>query len=342
MSRLFFPLRSNTAWFASDSTLSVLERRMKNYLMLYDELVVQDGRYLVKHSEKGVFDYYTPAGQLTNDRSKVSYYSPDDPFVAQVADNAEGPFYPIFQGPITDSYEVDFFPLLYTAGLTESKIVRWWNVDIGDAGKNAAGEAATADTSDARVQAVLPADRFTRGRILKGLYIDSLLAQQIDASFSVDSRVAPVIEQKCSSLVRHWAVDPTGAFHQMWISLMLPDFGGASWDDVLRARESSAGKEFRLMISRIIDSVAGSLSDIESDADLSALLNREFNRELVHEVRRRRAKPAEAALNLLLNFIPAGMGSFVSVPNDMRKVVSERRSWVTFLDGVPRGLRIGK
>lgn len=342
ISKAFFPLRSSADWFSSEATRAVLERRLKNHAILYDELIVQDGRYLVKHSLTGSFDRYTPAGSIKADRSVVSYFSPNDPFVVQVASGPDGPYHPIFRGPITASYEVDFFPLLKTAGVAESSFITWLDGDLNQQGKSIAQLAAKTDLDDDHIRSVLPGDRFVQSRLLNGLYIDSILADQVGVPFTVDAHAALAAERKSSQLIREGKLNPTCAFQNVWMSLMLPDFSDATWDEIVSARESGAGKDLRQMVARVVKTAGEALPYLNSEEDLLAVVRQQFNQELVEELRRRRSRPIGATLNMLLNLIPSGLGGVISVPNDLRKLVSERRSWVTFLDGLPRGIRIGQ
>lgn len=47
MSTLYLPLRSNAGWFATEDTQAELENRLKTFLIVYDELIIQDGVYEV-------------------------------------------------------------------------------------------------------------------------------------------------------------------------------------------------------------------------------------------------------------------------------------------------------
>ena len=318
----------------------MLERRLKNYLILYDDLVVQDGRYLAKHSASGSFDHYE-SPSLLSDRSEVAYYSADDPFVVQVSKSPEGPFYPVFSGPITASYEVDFFPLLHDAGLVSAPFVQWWDIDISQASRKAAHAMANADLADHSVTALMPReDRFVRSRVLSALYIDSILARELGTSFSVDPHVAPIINWKISQFEQHWAVDLTSRFHRTWISLKHPDFGDESWDDVIRARESAPGRAFRAMVGRVVNAAADAFPNVDSHEELREILCAEFHQEVVNEYKRFMPTAPDAVLNVGLNLIPGG--GFVSGAKDALKLVLQRRSWTTFLGGLPKGMRIGK
>ncbi len=132
-SRVLFPLRSSTGWFASADTRDELERRLKNYSILYDELVFQNRRYVVKFSETRSFAAMYPPGKLPYpyDRDTIEYHSHDDPFWVGVGDTTDGEFLPMFEGPVVDTYQADFYPVLKEAGLLGMSPARLQSLDNG-------------------------------------------------------------------------------------------------------------------------------------------------------------------------------------------------------------------
>jgi hypothetical protein len=122
--RIFLPLRSNAAWFASADTRKDLERRMKRYALLYDEVVLQDGRYSFTVIPTGSADQYTPSRMAGVDRSQISYFSPGGRFAIQVSREPGGEFHPLLEGEKIASYEVDFYPILHDAELLGRSLSR--------------------------------------------------------------------------------------------------------------------------------------------------------------------------------------------------------------------------
>jgi len=60
MGKIFFPLRSNSAWFVGSDTRTSLEKRLKTTLLIYDEIVLQDAQYQCTIWENGSFDILIP------------------------------------------------------------------------------------------------------------------------------------------------------------------------------------------------------------------------------------------------------------------------------------------
>src|SRR4051812_28993048 len=110
MSAIFLPLRSNAAWFASQDYRQVLEQRLKNLALVYDQLVVQDGRYHRVVGESNAFDIMMPPEQI-QDRSHLRFTSPGTPFKISIAETGTSDWHALGGGPALVNYDVDFFPL---------------------------------------------------------------------------------------------------------------------------------------------------------------------------------------------------------------------------------------
>jgi len=79
MGDLYLPLRSNATWFATEGSSAALERRLKMLLVLYDHLLIQDGRYTLTLWDDGsqFLEGFYPLHQLGNiDRTRIHYATP--------------------------------------------------------------------------------------------------------------------------------------------------------------------------------------------------------------------------------------------------------------------------
>jgi len=112
MSKIFLPLRSNAAWFVEEQARSELERRIKIYMVLYDEITFQDGRYVSRAGETGSFDILMPSDRYPGDRTSISFCKPGHNFSVAVAGQK------IIEGKAQVAYETDFYPIIQTLGTT--------------------------------------------------------------------------------------------------------------------------------------------------------------------------------------------------------------------------------
>jgi hypothetical protein len=182
---------------------------------------------------------------------------------------------------------------------------------------------------------VLPEGRFVQDGIIDALYIDSVLAGSLNLPLAVDYHVWPLIDAGNARIGRQLVREPRAVFQHTWLELGLPDAGSLTWEDVHASRESAAGRDYREMIARLIESAKSQLAEGAAADDLAHELARALVRELVEEVYNRRMNLKKAGLNLALNFIPhAGL---LSSAMDFRDAVKQPRTWVTLLgDGRER------
>jgi hypothetical protein len=331
MSEIFLPLRSNAAWFTNADTRVALERRMKQYALLYDQVVLQNGRYRCIATEAGGLEMYVPPSEDVEERRSISFYTPGDQFALRVAEDPDGTWHPLLDGEVKASYEVDFFPIIHDAGLLGVDYFPWLNGDLEPAAKSKAKAAAGVDRRDSELRSVLPDVRFLRNSIIDGLYIDAALGQALELPFGVDAHTAAAIDWKRRQIQKMIAPDVTATIFQHWIAVGCPDYSHLSWEELHDLRESPAGHDFRRMLERLTDRVQVALPNVEDTRALSEIVAREFNLELVRELLARKATYTKATLNLTANLIP--YGSVPSTVKDLHDAIKEERSWVCLLGG---------
>ena len=138
MSQLFLPLRSNAAWFTSADTRDALERRMKQYALLYDQVVLQNGRYRFVAVDSGGVETYVPPGVDDESRLSIDYYTPGSEFAVRISADPDGEWHPLIAGQTRASYAADFLPILHDAGMLSGDYFAWFNGDIDQNAKAAA------------------------------------------------------------------------------------------------------------------------------------------------------------------------------------------------------------
>ena len=348
MSRIFLPLRSNAAWFADEQAQQVLEARLKNYLLLYDEIIVQDGRYQSTALDTGHVDVYSPAETIRVDRTKISYYRPGTPFAFVVRESKDGPDIPVggFTGPRLFTYGADFYPILVSAGLLNADFIKGLNGDLSENIKKQAQDEARRDLLNPTISASIPGNQYVKAKVLESLYHDAYLASSTELDFAVDYRAGPAARLKNEmESDRRWGPEARATVGQAWVSLERPDYGQASWDEVIELRESAAGRDYRRMVERVAAAVDRAALEGTPASELQRIAERKLDAELVEAMRRRRSSPMDGVLSFALNLISLALplvatgSAAVGIAMDTDSVISslrERRTWVSLLHGPQR------
>jgi hypothetical protein len=332
MSDIFFPLRSNSAWFLKEETKTALEKRIKNCIMLYDQIHFQNALYQCTVWENGAFDMMLPPKSIGFDRNKIRYFTPGVKSGLFFGKNGEEPKNKIISGEAKFSYHVDFFPIIKKAGMLEAEYIKFQEIELNDEYKKKSKRAANNELKGYDFESLLGGNSFFRQKVLESLYIDSTLSAFFQVPFVIDQNTGPAI-----SLIRNNIIDVhEGAvkdiFLNNWISIGLPDFSEYSWEEIDKMHRSKSGLEFREMIDRIVQAVTSEHKNISELKDLAYIVEQNFTKELVSELISHLPTPKKVVLNLGLNILPFGAGMVAGGIKDSIELINSKRSWVSLLN----------
>ena len=323
VSKIFLPLRSNTGWFSNSETQRQLERQLKTFVMLFDRLYVQDGRFILNVWSNGHLHYWTAPHRIHADRGQVTYYEEGSSATFEVEGHA------IFDGPTILSRNVDFFPILHAARMDEMDYVTWWNFDASDSTKSTSSTNARAALNDSTIRDAIPGNDFVRDVAAQALFTDALMATDLKMPFVVDAGLQPLIDALRKREISKLDVAIPGILYHTWIDLNLPDFSVCSWEEIRRLRESPAGEDFRTMVKSIAAKVQAALPEL-NQSDIEHLVQREFSLELIDELKSRIVTPGSACVSFGTNFLSVGaVQPFVQLGFD-------QASWISLLRYKPR------
>lgn len=331
MSEIFFPLRSNSAWFLKEETKISLEKRIKMCLMLYDQIYFQDALYQCTVWEHGALDMMLPPKSIGFDRNKIRYFSPGTKSGLYIGKYGEEPKHQIISGEAKCSYHVDFFPIIKEAEMLDAEYIIFKQIDINDELKNKSKIAANKELKKHDLEPLLGGNSFFRQKILESLYIDSTLSAYFQVPFVIDQNTGPTI-----SLIRNNIIDihegsVKDVFFNNWITIGLPDFSEYSWEDIDKMHKSKSGHEFRQMIDRIVQAVIKEHKNIHEFKDLALIVGQNFTKELVTELISHLPTPKSVILNIGLNLLPYGTGMVAGGVKDSVELAMSKRSWVSLL-----------
>ncbi len=329
MSRFFLPLKSNAAWFTGPETRKSLERRIKNYLLLYDEIIIQDAKYSCSIVENGSFDFLIPANKISTDREKINYFTPGQEMTLFMSPEGSNTQHPVLSGNMIASYEIDYYPIIFDAGLLNEEYFIWISNDLDQNDTRLANKEIFKDKNNLELKKILPENSFVQNFILKSLYFDSLLAYRLNLPFLVDNNISKVIEWKNQQIKSIWKPELKDFFYKTWISLDHPDYTNESWEKIHKIRQSEAGRDYRRMIENITNEVLINLPSISDKRDIENLILKLFHKELVEELKSRLTTPLNATINIGLNFFP--YGGIVGALKDITEIAQLKTSWVSLI-----------
>ncbi len=333
MNRIFLPLRSNSGWFVDKEFRLEFERKLKNSIVIYDEIVIQDGRYIYRGGKTGNFDLFLPADQSGRDRREHIICETGKEFGVTLGDKK------IIWGTAEAAYETDFYPIVYDAGIVGKEYIKWIPVDLPDKAKSTPKEFANLDIGGGELKQYLPETYYQQKNILESLYFDAFLSFHMNLPFLTDYRMTPIIQWKNRQVGMHFDKTVEDALLSCWISIGLPDFGELPWEEIIKIRESRAGHDFRNMVGQISSLIKTGYQDTKDQFDLELLVQQIFSQKLVNELRAKLPKPQTAFFNLGLNLIPWGGAVVLGGGKDLKDLIEKRNSWVSLIELQPQQKR---
>ena len=324
VTQVYMPLRSNAAWFSNADTKARLESQLKTNLVLYDRVVLQDGRYHVTAGDDGQgMAWEFPGDNCGVDRTRVKYYEPGQFFGVAV----EGKF--VMSSTCQTAYEIDFLPMIQETRLEDVTYIRWISSDVRPEVKSAIESQVHTDLMTHSCDDVLPENSYLRKRVLEGLYRDAAVAHSLATPFSVDFNVAPLVEYQQRMARQRWSNEIPAAFFDYWVKMELPDLSTLDWWDLHEFRESAAGRSFREMVHRITRRVKNVIRESREQRDVDVWIAREFNQELLQELSKRITSPGMSIARSCLNVIPFGV--IGSVVLEAMAMDADQNSWVSLV-----------
>ena len=129
VSRVYFPLRSNVGWFTSAGLKQEISNRIKESLLVFDELVFEDGTFAANIFESGIASSWFPPGQLPQEFRTVEVQDVRTEEVT-IAMGPEG-------GPLTDvvfngsaaRLKVDYYDIFRGLDLSSFEFIKKIVVD---------------------------------------------------------------------------------------------------------------------------------------------------------------------------------------------------------------------
>jgi hypothetical protein len=332
MDSLLIPLRSNAAWFANEAAQAALEARIKAAVVTHDELIFQDGRYAVTVWDTGRAErMLLPGAMPEEERQQIRYYKPGSSSEIRIRADGGEAWHPIIGGPTIEILEVDYVPILTSSDLRNADFVTLQSFTATDDAANAFKRQAARDRAVPELMRALGAKVFQEAPITEALYFDSGLAKQLSAPFMTDLRVADFIKAKNRHLARDfWTVDLRLPILDTTMGVVLPDFTDLPWDQVMRIRESGAGRDLRRHLAAAAQEIAETATEMRDPKDLVILIQKHYLHQLSALIRDENPTVRKALVNLAANLLPS-VGTLVSTAADIAGIVAHKGSWVALI-----------
>jgi hypothetical protein len=333
-SSFFFPLRTNAEAFNSAAGYTALTNRIKQAILLYDDLLFEAGLYTGFVTEGGYFDNWHPPTQLSlamlnNLRASHKPSGGEAALFVQAVDSTDAPM-PLIQGEALLRYHSEFHTLLSAFELNDCSFIHMQPFGLTDYGKEEAKELRKELTKVGH-NALLDTHERLKSLFIKQLSQDLVICSDLEMPFSMASFYAPLLKG-CAGI--HCAPGFTA------FQVAVPDVSHLCFEEILRLREQDCAVELRKKLFELEERVALAMSQGEvNEVERIVRLQQAFIDELIREIRANKSSKARSIINLMLDFIlsfapsfgPLGVGFLTSAAKEYGKITTEQRSWKTAL-----------
>lgn len=343
MLRAFFPLRSNVNWFQGPSQRASLDLRLKEALLIYDEVLIEDGTFIAEYTEEGGHEWHWPPGSLPPEERRISFerdIAKSEMRLGIKRADSEGPYEQFLGGETVARFKIDFADLTAESAIRDVDFVH--HVMIRDAQlvprvRRAIDQAVFRDRSqlDPETESI-----WVRNLVIKSLNRDLIVSGLLPSATVVDAVHLVAFRQKCR--LPEEAV-PEGSEHQVALQQLLtatgPDLTALSIDDVLELRGDSAWVEFRAFLGEVVCLVCADPAILTNAHELQSAMSNAISRELFKELKARHRGGVSLAIDLglgVLGNIP-GLGLLASLADGGKDVAEwwkDRGTWMAFVQRI--------
>ena len=298
-------------------------------VMLYDTVVLQDGRYQCTVQKSGTMDAFVPSSALGKiDRSSISFAQPGKEAMLLVSDSPLALGKPLLRGVPDAFFDADFFPLLEESGLRGHSSIQLQRGDWSPEIKRIARTSLTMHR-----QGLLESQSIGSGlqksKWAEVFVLDSIGAGALKLPVAMDPRAGPLIDNIRRMDRERLRQEVPDVFMKEWITFGLPDFEKDTWESLIALRDLAVGVDFRRMVSEIESQVLKESGNLQTADDLSNLVQKYYIQEVIAELNSRRTSATQATVSLALNFTSVSLFGNVK---EYWQAFKEQRTWVNVLN----------
>lgn len=343
--RVFIPLRSNAWWFQGPALIESLGDRIKRSLLVYDEIVIEDGTYQASFTDSGAVEFYLPPGKLPEEMRSVQPDRDVNPTIVSYSFEAsKGKWIELagVSGPTVARLKIDFYDFWKNSSLRKAefvsfqcfkerkepseardrtvRVVKEWNDGLKGACENP----------------------FLRKTIAKGLVRDIEISGLLKASTVIDPesfRYLTVINEKVFGRCMNVSLPDLAGRHL--IRVAAPLFASLTVDDVLDLRRNRNWRDFRRLLGELVAETCRAISEGKCELDVDQIVSEKAGQRLFARMRDSHMGGSGLSIDLLLggaSLIP-GYGVVATAGAAFRstaKWLRECGDWSAFLLSVDR------
>lgn len=339
LNRVFFPLRSNVGWFQSADLRSQISDRMKEALLVYDEIIIEDGTFMAAITEHGSSAPYLPPGYLSNDERTIEFerdLKPDE-LVIGIGDEGQMPkdFYNF--GMTSARYKIDYFDLFRNTDLSSHTFIKQYVIqDLAFPGEAKKLIQRNSFEDKSRFTDIHP-NTFARDLVIDSLNRDLIVSILLKSAIVLDPDHRTLLQRK--SQIPKDGVQLSEVKEQVVVrrllSIAAPNFSALSIEQVFELRYDPLWQDFRSYVGEVLDSISSDPEMLLDEKAIDNLVRTKIERDLFQARKEKHMTGRKLAIDLsfgLTSLIPGyGLIPTIAGMEKNSSRVFDRQKWVVCL-----------
>lgn len=328
---IYFPLRSNIQFFEMQANQPPLISRIKQSILMYNNLIFDDGTYTLSYNEHGSFDSFVPPPQ--SDRFQLEV--PEEPsrvISLNARDERTGETFNLIpRSDNSHSYSVNFRKLLAKMNIENEPFIKFELKRLTHDGKQVLREAVR-KTND--YKKFIDGNPFFTDKVFENFHNSILMSNSLNTPFMLDVLHDNLLKNLSQNIIKISDVrlDVFNRINEL-LQLKMPDFSSMKVDEILDLRKDKLFKKFRYKLLDINNNlIEKDLSKFDKTQIDSLFVNEVLLEEIKEFAPSSKKLVVSGTLGLAGAFPIAGIAaSGVSVARDAISTHKYNRSWLAFI-----------
>lgn len=334
LSRVFLPLRSNIGWFQSSDLRNAVSNRVKESILLYDELHIEDGTFQadIVDGYAGPIKWYHPPSSTPLERRTIEErdLKPTDMTIGIGPDGATSPTAIIMKGNASTRFKIDYYDIFKNIELSEHKFLKFIvlqnDYNIPNDARDIIESQSRKDKDNFRY---MHPNKVIRDLVIDNLNHDLVASILLKSSVIIDSTHHDLLKKKCCHKESPFGSKPvieSIALREI-LNIEVPDFSNFTLEQVLESREERSWSEFRDFIRSITSSVKDD-PEILTDAEaVKRVIQYNYTRALSRELEKRLTTGSKLGIDLGLELGFGCIPGLSAIPTVLNVAKSAKSYW---------------
>lgn len=311
VSRVYFPLRSNVGWFKSPDLREEITNRVKESLLVHDELLVEDGTFVADVlDDGGRHSGWLPPGMLPQEFRTVEFQDlkPDDVYVAMGPDG-QMPTDVVLHGRSSVRFKIDYYNIFKGLDLSAYDFIKRIIVHDLDFPPEAKQVIQHNVFQDKMKFQDIETNSWVRDLVIDSLNRDLVASVLLKSGIVLDPRHGELLRRKYKAATgtNEMARNEDAVVVRHLLDVAAPNFSEMSIEEVIELRHDRLWYSFRGFVREVVSDVKTNPDVLTDTRAFDEAVRKRFDRALFEALKKKHS----GALNLIVDL---GLGAIGLIP----------------------------